>query len=373
MSSVKSLRNWSLTIVAIATIGYGLYHYKSSEIEAMSAQVQPEFPEPVDAMAAKMVEYKESIRVPAEVVAPDAVMLTSELAGKVMVMNLQNGKTVKKGQLLLQLDISEEQASLKTAQARVELARAELSRTKALNKKQLASAEELDQKTAEIKINAAEVDRIKAIISKKTVNAPFDGVLGLHNLSVGEYLAANSEITSLVANRGHVWIDVNLSQSQARLLSDDKLQLAIDGKTLPVYAEVIAKAPIIESRSRSLKHRAKLVLDTVAHLTPGEFVEVIVKQGSAVPMIELPKQAVLRQQGSRYVYILVPEAGKKGQYRVKRRDITLFQENATKSYIQSGLKAGEQVVTNGAFKLYPNKLVNIRQAQAAQVAIATKG
>ncbi|MCL1079786.1 efflux RND transporter periplasmic adaptor subunit [Parashewanella spongiae] len=373
MSNVKSLRNWSLTLVAIAAMSYGLYHYKSSEIEAMSAQVQPEFPEPVDAMMAKFVDYKELIKVPAEVVAPDAVMLTSELAGKVIVMNLENGKTVKKGELLLQLDISEEQASLKTAQARVDLARAELKRTKALSKQQLASVNELDQKIADIKINQAEVDRIKAIISKKTVKAPFDGVLGLHNLSVGEYLATNSEITSLVANRGHVWIDVNLSQTQARLLSDDTLQLAINGQVQPLYAEVIAKEPIIESRSRSLKHRAKLVLDTKANLTPGEFIEVVIKQGHAVPMIELPKQAVLRQQGTRYVYVLVPEAGKAGQYRVQRRDITLFQENATDSFIQSGLKEGEQVVTNGAFKLYPNKLVNIRQTQVTQADANVKG
>ncbi|MGB0893215.1 MAG: efflux RND transporter periplasmic adaptor subunit [Parashewanella sp.] len=370
MSGKNQLKMWSLTLVALAVMGTGLYYYKSAEIQQKSSQVMPEYPEPIDAVKASLVQYKEQVRVPAEVVAPDSVMLTTQLAGKITKLDMQNGAQVKKGQLLLQLDISEEAASLKNAKARAELSQAELKRTRSLFKKQLASQDALDKANAEVKINQAEVDRIVAIINKKTIYAPFDGVLGLHELSVGEYLQANSEVSSLVANAGHLWIDINLSQTQTRLLSDQKLELFQSNSQQPIWATIIAKEPIVTAQARSLKHRAKLELSSNVQLTPGEFVQVLVKQGTAEPMFKLPKQAVLRQQASRYVYVLKQD--KPGTYRTVRRDIKLFQEDANYSYIESGLKEGEQVVTTGAFKLYPNKLVSIRQAKVDNVAKAAK-
>ena len=364
MSAGKQLKVWSLTLIAIAIIGGGLYSYKSSQITTQAAQTMPEYPELIGAESASFVDYKELVRVPAEIVAPDAVMLTNELAGKIVKLDLQHGEMARKGQLLMQLDISEEQASLKTAKARTELAKADLKRIKALHKKKLAAEDALDRAIAEVKVNQAEVERIKAIIAKKTVVAPFDGMLGLHDYSVGEYVPANSEITHLVASHGHLWVDVNLSQTQARLLTDDTFTLVVDGEVLPITAKVIAKAPLIDTSARSLHHRAQLPNVDGQTFTPGAFVEVLIKQGSAKPVIRLPKQAVLRQQSMRYVYVMQPEA--EGTYRVQRRDIKLFQEDGQYSYIASGLKAGEQVVTTGAFKMYPNKLVTTGQQPAAQ-------
>jgi membrane fusion protein (multidrug efflux system) len=359
MSNTKALRNWSLTFIAIASLGYGLYYFKSSEITAQSSKVMPEYPEPIDVIEALLLDYKDKVTVPAEVVAPDAIVLTNELAGTVRKLTLKNGSLVTKGELLLQLDISEESASLNTAKARSKLANTELKRTQSLQKRQLVAAEALDRAEAELEINLAEVDRIQAIIGKKTVYAPFDGILGLHDLSVGEYLAANSQITSLVAAQKHLWIDVNLSQQQSQNLTDDQIELVLPSQTEPVFAQIIAKNPLIDKQTRSVKYRALLKQGSHVALTPGAFIEVSVKQGQAVSMIRLPKQAILRQQSSRFVYVLQPES--EGLYRVQRRDIDLFQEDGQYSYIQGGLTAGEQVVTAGAFKLYPNKLVNIRQ------------
>ncbi|MBB1270864.1 efflux RND transporter periplasmic adaptor subunit [Shewanella sp. SR44-3] len=360
MSNTKPLRNWSLTLLAIASLGYGLYYFKSSEITAQSSQAMPEYPEPVDVAAALLLDYKDQVTVPAEVVAPDAIVLTNELAGTVRALNLKNGSLVTKGELLLQLDISEETASLNTAKARAKLASTELKRTQSLQKRQLVAAEALDRAEAEFEINLAEVARIEAIIAKKTVYAPFDGILGLHDLSVGEYLAPNSQITSLVAAQTHLWIDVSLSQQQSQNLTDDQVELVLPSvQGSGVFAKIIAKNPLIDKQTRSVKYRAVLKQSADVSLTPGAFIEVNVKQGEAISMIRLPKQAILRQQASRYVYVLQPES--EGLYRVQRRDIDLFQENGEYSYIEGGLTAGEQVVTAGAFKLYPNKLVNIRQ------------
>ena len=366
MSAGKQLKVWSLTLIAVATIGAGLYSYKSSQISAQAAQTMPEYPELVGAQAAVFVDYKERIRVPAEIIAPDAVVLTNELPGKIVKLNLEHGRSVSKDQLLLQLDISEEQASLKTAKARAALAKSDLKRIEALHKKDLSSDDALDKAVADVKINQAEVERIQAIIAKKTVVAPFHGTVGLHEYSVGEYLPANSQITHLVANQGHLWVDVNLSQTQARLLTDDRFTLVVDGEVLPTTANIIAKSPMIETTARSLKHRAVLSQAEAHHFTPGAFIEVMIKQGKAQPMIRLPKQAVLRQQATRYVYVMMPE--NQGTYRVQRRDIKLFQEDGQYSYIASGLKEGEKVVTTGAFKMYPNKLVTDQQPPAPSAA-----
>jgi membrane fusion protein, multidrug efflux system len=362
MSNTKTLRNWSLTLIAIASLGYGLYYFKSAEISSQASQAMPEYPEPVDVALALMLDYKDQVTVPAEVVAPDAIVLTNELAGTVRVLNLNNGSLVTKGELLLQLDISEETASLNTAKAKTKLAATELKRTQSLQKRQLVAAEALDRAEAELAINLAEVERIQAIIAKKTVYAPFDGILGLHDVSVGEYLPANSQITSLVAAQTHLWIDVSLSQQQSQNLTNDEVELILTDKQASgqgVFAKIIAKNPLIDSQTRSVKYRALFKQSADVNLIPGAFIEVNVKQGEAIPMIRLPKQAILRQQASRYVYVLQSES--EGLYRVQRRDIDLFQEDGEYSYIKAGLTAGEQVVTAGAFKLYPNKLVNIRQ------------
>ncbi len=364
MSAAKQLKVWSLTLIAVAATGAGLYSYKSSQLSAQAARIMPEYPELVGAERAHYVDYKELVRVPAEITAPDSVTLTNELAGKIVRLNLKHGSMVKKGQLLMQLDISEERAGLKTARARTELAKADLKRIRALHKKKLAAQDALDRAVAEVKVSQAEVERIQAVIAKKTVVAPFDGMLGLHEYSVGEYLAANSEITSLVANQGHLWVDVSLSQTQARLLTDDTFTLVVDGRVLPVTAEVIAKSPLIETSARSLRHRALLKPTKEYVFTPGAFVEVLVKQGNARPVIRLPKQAILRQQSMRYVYVMVPQG--EGTYRAQRRDIKLFREDGEYSYIADGLKAGEQVVTTGAFKLFPDKLVTTGQQTAAK-------
>ena len=368
MSAGKQLKVWSLTLIAVATIGTGLYSYKSSQISAQAAQTMPEYPELVGASTAMYVDYKEVVRVPAEIVAPDSVMLTTELPGKIVKLSLENGSAVKKGQMLLQLDVSEEQASLKTAKARAQLSKSELKRIKVLYKKNLSSEDALDKAMADVKINLAEVERIEAIIAKKTIIAPFDGSLGLHEFSVGEYLPANSQITHLVANQGHLWVDVNLSQTQARLLSDDNFTLVIDGQVQPITAKVIAKAPMVETAARSLKHRAQLQQTQGQNFIPGAFIEVLINQGNAQPMLRLPKQAVLRQQATRYVYVMKPEG--QGTFRAQRRDIELFQEDGQYSYISGGLEAGEKIITTGAFKAYPNKLVSSGEPQSAMATAA---
>ena len=282
MSNMKPLRNWSLTFIAIASLGYGLYHYKSTEIAESMAQTMPEYPEPVDSISIQLSKYKEHVIVPAEVVAPNSLMLTNELSGKISRINLQSGSMVQKGQLLIQLDISEELASLKTANAKAELAQNELARTQSLYKKKLTSEKALDQAKADSQISQAEVDRIQAIINKKTVRAPFDGVVGLHHLSIGEYLAPNTKITSLIAEQDHLWIDINLSQTQSEQLNGDEVQLILPNNSNNFNAKIIAKEPSIDTSSRSVKYRAELLKTSDFSLVPGAFLEVKIKQGSAL-------------------------------------------------------------------------------------------
>ncbi|RLV61652.1 efflux RND transporter periplasmic adaptor subunit [Parashewanella curva] len=362
MTKKKPLLNWSLTFIAIASIGYGLYHYKSSEIKTAMAQTQPEFPSPINAVTVDYSDYKERVTVPAEIVAPESLMLTNNFAGKITYLDLQSGSVVKKGQKLLQVDISEELAQLKTAKARSTLANNELARAKELHRKKLASDAALDQAQADAQINQAEVARIQAIISKKTIYAPFDGIVGLHTLSVGEYLAPNSQVANLVTEQPLLWVDFDLSQVQSQRLSGDKVEMVIENHPKTEFANIIAKEPVVNAQTRGVKYRAELQKTADMNLSPGTFVEVKLQQGQSKPKIKLPKHAVLRQQSSRFVYVLVPE--KEGTYRAQRRDVSVFQDDSEFSYVSSGLKVGEQVVSSGAFKLYPNQLVSIKQADA---------
>ncbi|WP_133407640.1 efflux RND transporter periplasmic adaptor subunit [Parashewanella tropica] len=360
MTKKKPLLNWSLTFIAIASIGYGLYHYKSSEIKTAMAQEQPEYPAPIKAVTVDYSNYKERVTVPAEIVAPESLMLTNSFAGKITFLNLKSGSTVKKGQKLLQVDISEELAQIKTAKAKAKLASNELARTKELHRKKLASDTALDKAQADAEISEADVARIQAIIDKKTILAPFNGVVGLHTLSVGEYLAPNSQVANLVTKQPKLWVDFDLSQVQSQRLSGQSVEMVIENHPETEFANIIAKEPVVNAQTRGVKYRAELQKSEGINLSPGTFVEVKLQQGQNKQMIKLPKHAVLRQQSSRYVYVLVPE--NEGTYRVQRRDVKVFQDDSEFSYLADGLKVGEQVVSSGAFKLYPNQLVSIQQA-----------
>ncbi|MBD2859456.1 efflux RND transporter periplasmic adaptor subunit [Spongiibacter sp. KMU-158] len=368
-------RRWLITLAACVVVLLVLAGVKYQHIQAAIAFGQS-FPEPsatVQAMTVQLEPVEQRVNTIGEVLTPQQLMLRSELAGRIESVAMVSGQSVKKGQVLLQLDIRDDRARLEAAAARAKLAELKLKRAQRLLKSRTASQDDVDQAQAEFDIARASVTELKAIIDKKTLVAPFDAVVGLHHLEVGEYLDANTELVELVGEHGALWVDFNLPLSQGEVALGETvvIELPAGESRQQVSAQVIARSPGLSEMSRNRHYRAELQDGAV--LPVNAVVNVSVSVASREGM-RVPTTAVQRDPLGSYVFRLEKE-GK--AYRAQRQGVKLGAESAQWVSVTEGLQAGMLIATSGAFKLAhgmlayvgtrPDGTVEVRASAAAPV------
>ncbi len=175
--------------LVVLGIGYAIYRTKASMMaQQMAAPPPPEMPEAVSLIQAKPQAYRQNITSIGTVVAPRWITLRNEIPGRIVSMTLADGAIVEKDQILLELDHSVEDAQLKSAEARQRIAQSIFDRTRRAADANASSGAELDQADGELAQAGAEVERLHAIIAKKTLRAPFRARVGLLNMHLGQYL-----------------------------------------------------------------------------------------------------------------------------------------------------------------------------------------
>jgi len=360
-------RRWLITLCACVLVFAALAGYKFMQIKAAIAFGES-FPEPSESVQALIVSSSpvhSHITTIGEVVAPEAMELRNELEGRVSAINMTSGGKVKKGDVLLQLDISEESARLNAARASANLTRLKLERMNKLLPSKAVSEDSVDQARAEHDIALASVGQWQATIDKKTLRAPFDAVVGLHDIEVGEYLEANSMLVMLLGTQDFVWVDFNLPLTQGRVALGDNVSVKIPGADGEgIEATVIASNPAVSAQSRNLRYRARVAAHPA--LLPNAVVNVEVPTGSST-LIQVPSPAVLRDEMGTYVFVLTPEDSGEG-YRASRRAVTLGSEEGEITGITAGLAPGDRIATHGAFKLRHAMLAYVRERPAKPVA-----
>lgn len=348
---------WLITVTACLLVFAVLAGFKYRQIQAAIAFGES-FPEPSESVQAITVQsgaIEHFAHTIGEVVAPEQLMLRNELAGRLVAVNMVSGQAVARGQVLLQQDVADDRARLQAAQANARLAELKLSRLQRLLKSNTTSQDNVDQAQAEYDMAAATVDELKAVIAKKTLTAPFDARVGLHDLEPGEYLDANSELVELVGVTDYLWVDFNLplSQGSVALGGEVKVLLPDGGEAQAVVA---AKSPALSAQSRNRRYRAKL--SGADEVPPNAVVNIWVPTGEREG-IEVPTPALLRDQMGSYVFRLVPEEERQG-YRAQRQSVKLGREGEQKVGIVAGLEPGMLIATDGAFKLHHGMLAYVR-------------
>ncbi|MEC8427031.1 MAG: efflux RND transporter periplasmic adaptor subunit [Pseudomonadota bacterium] len=353
-------RRWLVTIAICVALFAAFAAFKTLQIKSM-IEFAESFPEPsetVETTTVAELSLQSQLFTLGEVVAPQMVELRNELEGRVTQVNFQSGSKVKQGQLLLQQDIAEEQARLKAAQARLKLAKLDRERVRKLRKNRTVSEERLDQAEAQYNIAQADIAALQATIDKKTLRAPFDAHTGLHEFEIGELIAANTLITTLVGLNDYRWVDFTLPLGKADVTIGTQVSISqTNGKQFT--GEIIAMDSVMSANSRNRRFRAKVNTEELPH---NAAVNVRVASGDARQLPVIPATAVRRDGMGDYVYILLPdEQGPANAYRAQRRSITLLpeyaneQENSDTSAPQvaviKGLKVGELIAVNGSFKL----------------------
>jgi membrane fusion protein (multidrug efflux system) len=320
----------------------------------------PEQSESVTALLAQPVEWQHTYRTIGELRATQSLELRTEVDGKISAIGFAGGDTVKRGQLLLQLDSSEEEAQLRALRAQLNLAELELTRNAELLGKKLVSKSDYDSAVANRDVLSANAAALAATIAKKTLQAPFDAYTSLHTLEVGQFLAANSLVSTLTGASNNYWVYFKLPQDKLSVTAGDTVQVSGHGiRGGPLAALVISADARVASDSRSLGYRA-LLTDPPATLKAGSVVDVEVVTDVISGVFRLPATAVRKTNFGASVYVLVDaEAGAAAPYRATRKEVTVGAVDGSDVIVVSGLQAGERVAAIGAFKLQDGMLANV--------------
>ena len=284
-------------------------------------------------------------------VSNEEVDLRSEISGKITQILFEEGRRVKKGDLLIKINDSELQATLKKNKSKETLARDREYRYKQLMEKNLTSQQEYDNQLSELNSVLADVEYTEAQIQKTEIRAPFDGVIGLRSISVGSYISPSTKIATL-QSINPMKVDFSVPQQYFGLIKEGKtiyVRIAATGK---VYTgKIYAVEPKIDENTRTVKARA-IIPNESGELTPGAYVEIdivledipnaiLVNTDVVVPDIEGEKVFVYKNGKA------VPQTVKSGIRTEK--DIQ----------INSGLNVGDTLIVSGIIQLKPNSSVKI--------------
>jgi membrane fusion protein, multidrug efflux system len=286
--------------------------------------------------------------------AVQGVMLTAELTGKVVHIAFDPGTKVKAGDLLLQQDVSSEEAQLRAAEATLALAKLELERSSKLLATKAVAKAKYDSDNAQYKQAAAQIDGIRATIMKKTIRAPFAGRLGIRLVNLGQILNEGEPIVSL-QKIDPIFVNFFIPQQQLAQVKPG-LKVRVTTDALPgqaIEGEITAINPEVDVATRNIRVQATFA-NNQERLRPGMFVNVAVVLPSREEVLVIPTTSVLYAPYGDTVFVVHEKESKKGiqsEKVVRQKIVQLGEKRGDFVAIVSGLDPGETVVSTGVFKL----------------------
>ncbi len=333
---------------AVATVKFRQIQFGA----AQAASFQPP-PEAVTTIVAGRASWPEGLSAIGTAVAIQGVTVSADLPGIVSHIAFESGARVQKGALLVELDARQEQAQLTAAVAQLDLARLNLDRTHGLRAQGIIAQAEDDRVVAEHKQAEARVGEIRATLDRKTIRAPFSGILGIRQINLGQYLQAGDPVVPLQAINP-IYVNFTVTQQDVpKLRVGGDLQVAIEGVPGPgIEGRVTAVDSIVDAATRNVQVQATLP-NPEGRLRPGMFVKTHISLGTPTQVIALPASAINYAPYGDSVFVVADLKGPKGEsYRgVRQQFVKLGASRGDQVAVLSGVEAGEAVVTSGAFKL----------------------
>ena len=295
--------------------------------------------------------------------------------GNIAKIAFEAGSKVKAGDLLLQQDTTVEEAQLEAAAAAVDLARINLARSKELLAKQTIAQSQLDTDDANYKQAIAQAANIRAVIAKKTIRAPFGGRLGIRLVNLGQTLKAGDPIVSLQA-LNPIYADFYLPQQDLGSIATGLGRADHRRRSFPagtaVEGKVTAISPDVDSTTRNVRVEATLA-NADEKLHPGMFVDVGVVLPKGDAQVVIPSSAILYAPYGDSVFIVEDKKDDKTGQTAKVARQQFVRLGVTRGdfvAVISGVKAGDVVVSTGAFNLHPGTTVTVDNSLAPATQLA---
>ena len=286
--------------------------------------------------------------------ARESITVTAKVSETVQQVHFDSGDEVGKGAVLVTLSGQQQQAALNRALAAANEAQQLLTRQEGLAKQQLIARSQLDTQRAMRDQAQAEVAEVRAQLGERVIRAPFAGMLGIRQVNVGQYLSSGDPIVEL-QSLNPIYVNFDVPQqaiAEMRVGRDVRITSSGEASGAEFHGRITAVDSIVNAETRNIQVQATLA-NPAGQLRPGMFVQTEVVLGNGQPLIALPATAVSYAPFGDSVFVVTDLKGKNGEsYRgVRQQFVKLEGSRGDQIGIASGVKAGEEVVTSGVFKL----------------------
>ncbi len=351
-----------IAIALLVTICVFAFGIKALQIGKMMSTPQTMPPTTVSSTSVKEEDWAPRLTAVGSVSAVQGAVVSAELAGVVSEITFENGGEAKKGEVLMKLDASQEEALLRSAEAEAQLAQTDLERSRDLAMKKVVSSAELDSAQSKFRRLNAVVDQVRSSIAKKTLIAPFDGQLGIRQVNVGQMINAGQQVVPLTS-LDPVFADFALPQQYLGQLTPG-LEVHVTTDAIPgrvFNGKLTAINSMVDSSTRNITLQA--TLDNSDHaLRPGMFAKAEVMLPEKHKTLVVPGSAISYAPFGDSVFVIEKKkdekTGKESQV-IRQQFVRVGEGRGDLVAITQGLKAGETIVSTGVFKLRNGMTVTI--------------
>ena len=344
-------KKWIITalILVVFCAALGIYNFVNGRKSTPGNEVE-EIVAPrktntlnVNALVIRTKQLTDGITTVGNLLPDEEVDLSFETSGKIVAINFQEGSAVRKGDLLAKVNDKPLQAQLARYEAQLKLAEDRVYRQNALLEKDAVSQEAFEQAQTELATLIAEINIVKSNIELTELRAPFDGIIGLRNISEGAY-ASPSVVVAKLAKIDPLKIDFSVPERYANQIGPGtRLTFTVDGRQETFQGSVYATESKVDLATHSFSVRA-IYPNTRTRLLPGRFVSVHIQLHDIPNAIAIPTEAIVPEMGVDKVYLY--RNGK-----AHAVEVTTGLRTDAELQILKGLSVGDTLVTSGTLQL----------------------
>jgi len=350
-----------LAVTAVLIAGLGFVKFKQIQTAiGQAAAFQPPA-EAVTTIVAAEEQWPEKLTEIGTIAAVQGVTISADLPGTVERIGFDSGRSVREGEVLALLDTRQEQAQLAAAESQRELAKLNYERLQGLLDERVVSRAEFDRANADYRQGDAHVGEIKAAIERKTIRAPFSGLLGLRQVNLGQYLSAGTALVTL-QSLNPIYVNFGVPQQAiSEVRSGRSVRVTEKDTNGGEFAgRITAVDSIVDASTRNIQVQATLA-NPDGKLRPGMFVQAEVTLGASSTVIPLPASSISYAPYGDSVYVVaeLKDANGKSYRGVRQQFVKVGTAHGDQISVTSGVKPGDEVVTSGVFKLRNGAAVQV--------------
>lgn len=315
-------------------------------------------PPAVEVAKVEVVRLEDDSQAVGSLRARQGVVLKPEVSGRIQTLSFGDGQRIQKGQLMVQLDDTLQQAQLKQAEASAAIARTNLQRSRELAAQNFVSQSAVDQNAAALEVAQAQVALAQAQISRMKILAPFDGITGIRSVSVGDYVKDGADLV-MIEDVSSLWVDFRLPERYlSRLKPGQGVEVVLDA--IPdrnFKAQVDAIDAQLDANGRSVLVRARMA-NVDGRLRGGMFARVRAVFDVRNKALVVPEEALV-PLGNRQVVFKVTDAPGGGKV-AQRAEVKIGMRVPGRVEILDGVTAGDVLVIAGQARLMRGENLAVR-------------